>query len=101
MAGQRRNADIGLLYDPQRSGERVFCTRWKEILEEMAPGLRVRRNYPYRGATDGLATWLRRRFSERRYLGVELEINQLLLSGSRRSSIQHLVAQSLDALLRS
>jgi hypothetical protein len=36
----------------------------------------VRRNYPYRGWSDGLTTALRRRFAERAYVGIELEVNQ-------------------------
>jgi predicted N-formylglutamate amidohydrolase len=97
--GERRNADIGLLYDSCRSGEKAFCTRWQEILEDLDPNLRVRRNYPYRGATDGLSTWLRRRFPQRNYVGVELELNQALLAGPTR--VQRLVAESLHSLLRS
>ncbi len=37
-------------------------------------------NYPYRGASDGLTTHLRKRFHVNEYLGIELEINQELLS---------------------
>ena len=38
--------------------------------------MRVRRNYPYNGASDGLTTYLRGRFSGRLYSGIELEVNQ-------------------------
>jgi len=96
-----RNADVGLLYDSRRPGEKALCTRWQEILGERDPELRVRRNYPYRGATDGFATWLRRRFSERNYVGVELELNQALLASPRRGHLKRLIAQSLGTLLRS
>ncbi len=65
-----RNADIGLLYDPRRA-EKGLCVRWEEILNELDPALRVRRNYPYRGEADGLPTWLRRKFPDRAYVGVE------------------------------
>ena len=98
--GELRNADIGLLYDSRRPGEKALCRRWQEILEGLDPELRVRRNYPYRGAADGLTTWLRRRFSGRSYVGVELELNQALLAGSRRGHIKHLVARSIGTLLR-
>ena len=98
--GELRNADVGLLYDSRHPGEKALCRRWQKILEELDPELRVRRNYPYRGAADGLTTWLRRRFWERNYVGVELELSQALLAGSRRDHIKHLVARSIGTLLR-
>lgn len=76
LEGETRNADIGLLYDPARSDEAEFCARWRELLLRGEPGLCVRRNYPYRGAADGLTAYLRKRYGERQYLGVELELNQ-------------------------
>ncbi|HEX9724456.1 MAG TPA: N-formylglutamate amidohydrolase [Vicinamibacteria bacterium] len=100
LDGELRNADVGLLYDPRRAGEKALCTRWQKILKELNPKLCVRRNYPYPGVTDGFPTWLRRRFSERNYVGVELELNQALLTSPRRGHIQRLIAQSLGTLLR-
>jgi len=76
LDGEIRNADVGLLYDPSRRNERRFCDAWRAALEAADPTLRVRRNYPYPGAADGLTTHLRRRFSGDRYLGIELEVNQ-------------------------
>lgn len=80
LDGRERNADIGLLYDPQRPRERRLCLAWQDALQARDATLRVRRNYPYRGNADGFTTHLRRRFSARGYLGVELEISQGLLS---------------------
>jgi predicted N-formylglutamate amidohydrolase len=76
LNGQVRNADLGLLYDPARRVERTFCERWQETLAALKPGLRVRRNYPYRGVSDGLVTSLRRHFASPLYAGIELEVNQ-------------------------
>ncbi len=76
LDGQPRNADIGLLYDPSRRSERLFCGRWREDLLQQLPERRVRRNYPYLGTGDGLTTYLRRQFSDNRYAGIELELNQ-------------------------
>jgi len=76
LDGAARNADIGLLYDPQRPGETALCRRWQAVLKELAPHLRIRRNYPYAGKADGLSTYLRRRFPPHSYVGIELEINQ-------------------------
>jgi hypothetical protein len=53
-----------------------LCARWQAALAALAPQLRTRRNYPYRGKSDGLCSWLRRRFDERAYVGIELEVNQ-------------------------
>ena len=36
----------------------------------------MRRNYPYKGYADGLTTYLRTRYPDPRYRGVELEVNQ-------------------------
>ena len=99
LSGERRNADVGLLYDPARAGERALCTRWQQVLRELDPGLRVRRNYPYRGAADGLTTWLRRRFPDRSYAGVELELNQALVGRTDRARVASLLATSLERLL--
>lgn len=76
LNGVERRADVGLLYDPRRAGEARFCLAWKRAIEAARPELVVRRNYPYRGYADGLTTHLRRRFSERTYSGIELEVNQ-------------------------
>jgi predicted N-formylglutamate amidohydrolase len=76
LDGQRRNADIGLLYDPSRQDEASWCMLWQSALRRRAPYLRVRRNYPYSGKSDGLCAFLRKRHPPEQYLGMELEINQ-------------------------
>jgi predicted N-formylglutamate amidohydrolase len=76
LDGAVRNADIGLLYDPARPGEVELCRRWQAQLRALAPELKVRRNYPYAGKSDGLTVYLRRRFPAEAYVGIELEINQ-------------------------
>lgn len=76
LDGQVRNADVGLLYDPARPGEVALSLAWQRALAFLAPALKVRRNYPYKGSSDGLCSWLRRRFPADAYIGVELEINQ-------------------------
>jgi predicted N-formylglutamate amidohydrolase len=81
LNGHPRRADVGLLYDPARATERRFCDSWRKALAAALPELRIRRNYPYRGNADGLTTALRRRFGEREYLGIELEVSQRIVSG--------------------
>jgi predicted N-formylglutamate amidohydrolase len=99
LGGEVRNADVGLLYDSQRPSEVRACRRWQAALAEIDPSLRVRRNYPYRGAADGLATWLRRRLPDARYAGVELELNQALLAGPSRAQVTETLARSLVELI--
>lgn len=100
-AGEARNADIGLLYDPARPAEAAFCRRWQAALAEIAPALRVRRNYPYRGTADGLCTALRRRFPAASYAGIELEINQrfVLAGGPAWRELRSAVLASLRRAL--
>ncbi len=75
LNGVVRNADAGLLYDPKRVSEQVMCLRWQMALRKRMPGWHVRRNYPYKGASDGLTRYLRGLFSDAVYSGIELEIN--------------------------
>ena len=85
LDGKVRSADVGLLYHPGRRGEAELCARWKSSLAELAPQLRVRRNYPYAGKGDGLTSYLRQRFAPSVYVGIELEINQsIVLAAGRR-----------------
>lgn len=95
LKGKARNCDVGLLYDPRRPGERRFVDAWRAELAARAPQLRVRRNYPYRGDSDALVTHLRRLHGPRRYLGLELEVNQMHV-GSR--SWHEILAAVGDAL---
>jgi len=76
LHGRERRTDVGLLYDPSRAQERAFCLRWQESLWRADATLRVRRNHPYRGTSDGLTTSLRKVFAPETYLGIELEVNQ-------------------------
>lgn len=84
LDGAIRNADIGLLYDPARAGEVEVCHRWQARLKAQAPDLKVRRNYPYTGKSDGFTAYLRRCFPADGYVGIELEINQKQVSNQRR-----------------
>ncbi|HET6585969.1 MAG TPA: N-formylglutamate amidohydrolase [Nannocystaceae bacterium] len=84
LDGVVRTADLGLLYDPARRRELDVARAWRAALREVAPQLRVRSNYPYRGVSDGLTRALRRRFGDRDYAGLELEVSQQLLGDRRR-----------------
>jgi predicted N-formylglutamate amidohydrolase len=76
LNGRPRRGDVGFLYDPSRRGEVEFVKRWMEGVQSRQPGLLLRRNYPYRGVSDGLTTYLRGHWGDRVYAGIELEVNQ-------------------------
>ncbi|MCA9198722.1 MAG: N-formylglutamate amidohydrolase [Planctomycetales bacterium] len=99
---QVRVADVGLLYSPQRTREAVFCKRWQSAMREAVPNWTVRRNYPYRGSSDGFTTYLRTQFSPDLYLGLELEVNQKHAANARfwRSTVARGIAASLETALR-
>lgn len=101
--GVVRNADVGWLYDPARTEERAFCDRWMQALRPRAPELRLRRNYPYRGGGDGLATLMRKRFDQTGYLGIELEVSQrfALVGGEPWQRLRHALLGSLSEALSS
>jgi len=102
LGGVRRSADVGLLYDPLRPGERAMATYWKATFAEQAPELRVRRNYPYLGKGDGLTSSLRRLFPWDSYVGLEIEINQALVVGEPAASrrMREIVIATLQSTLR-
>ena len=76
LNGRQRSADVAWLYDPRRHAESDFVRAWMMDFAQQAPGLRRRRNYPYRGRGDGLTACLRKRHPGETYVGIELEVNQ-------------------------
>jgi len=101
LGGVERNADVGLLYDPAREAEAALCRAWQRELAILAPDLRVRRNYPYLGKTDGFTSWWRRRHPDSVYLGIELELNQSTMvhaaARARRARVIDALARALSA----
>lgn len=97
LEGQVRQADIGLLYNPKRDGEREFARSWKNRLVGLAPELRLRLNYPYRGVSDSHQQTYRQRYDDSAYLALELEVNQALVGGDVTpwSAVQSFLAESL------
>ncbi len=83
-----RKNDFGILYDPSRKPEKVFCGQLRDELLAVNPEINVRFNYPYRGTADGFTTFLRKKF-RKNYLGIEIEVNQ-----------KHVVKNELNADLK-
>ena len=100
LDGVDRQADVGLLYDPARAGERELCARWKSTLAALAPHLRVRLNYPYEGKGDGVTRAMRGRYAPDAYVGIELEINQGIVAGAEPAwaALRAALVQSLRAV---
>ena len=96
LDGAVRRADVGLLYDPRRGHERELCLRWQRALTRCRPQWIVRRNYPYRGRSDGFTSYLRKRFDDDAYSGIELEVNQKhVRSGAVPSDDRRAIARAL------
>jgi|LakMenEpi03Aug12_release.lakeMendotaPanAssembly.Ray.scaffolds.fasta_scaffold559542_1 predicted N-formylglutamate amidohydrolase len=94
-----RKVDIGLLYDPKRAPEKLFCHEWKRVMRSLDSNYRVRFNQPYLGIADGLVTYLRKQFSAESYVGIELEVNQSLLCSSDYLKIKDVILNSFSNLL--
>ena len=98
LNGTVRQADVAWLYDPRREREAALAQRWMACFALRAPQLRLRRNYPYQGRGDGLASLLRTRFGGAAYRGIELEVNQRFASagGAPWAALRAALVASLE-----
>lgn len=98
LNGEVRQADIGLLYDPESPNESRFCQQWEQALKTLASDLVIRHNYPYLGTNDGFPSWFRKQKSLRSYAGIELEINQkhIIKTGRKWSVLRKIIIESLN-----
>jgi predicted N-formylglutamate amidohydrolase len=100
LHGKTRQADVAFLYDPRRPGEKKMAESWSHELKKLRPDLRVRRNYPYQGKSDGLMKTLRGNITAKKYIGIELEVNQkFLFKGKFTRSLQNSLISSLTAVI--
>ncbi len=86
---KKRNCEIGILYDPKRLLEVEIAKQLKFYLKASALHPRIRLNYPYRGSSDGHTTKLRKMYSPKKYIGIELEFNQGWLKELKKN--KHLI----------
>jgi predicted N-formylglutamate amidohydrolase len=102
LAGVVRQADVAVLYDPRHPREKQLACDWLDGIDDEFPGLKLRRNYPYRGTADGFTTYLRRIHSPRDYIGLELEVNQRfpLSAGSPWKQIRRAITLAISRLAR-
>jgi predicted N-formylglutamate amidohydrolase len=76
LEGVVRTTDVGILFDPARGIEKETALAMSNTLILDLSGMRIDFNEPYKGVDDGFTTYLRTRFSEDEYCGIEVEVNQ-------------------------
>lgn len=101
LGGRVRRADAGVLYDPGRRRERDSAVALARAMRSR--GWNTRRNYPYRGTSDGLTTYCRRFLPGHIYVGLEIELNQRVLrdAAAAREAADELCAALGQALVKS
>lgn len=100
LNGIERTAEIGFLYDPRRSNEKIFAHQWCFHLQQEVKEYRIRKNYPYKGTSDGLTTLLRKKFSAEDYIGIEVEANQkLVLESHSLDKVKYYLTNSLTSAI--
>lgn len=98
--GNLRNAGICLLYDTKRHAECEVAREWRSLLKLQSPSYRIRMNYPYKGSSDGFTSALRKCYSEKEYLGFEVEVNQALVKDKTSlMSVANVLKESLQELM--
>jgi predicted N-formylglutamate amidohydrolase len=95
----KRSTDIGLLFDPSRKLESVCCNHLREQLNFLLPNFQIDFNQPYLGIDDGFATYLRTKFRDDDYAGIEIEINQKYSSSEERINIAASLNDALSSVL--
>ena len=101
LNGVVRRADVAWLYDPRRPAEVRWAEQWLKAFAGRAPGLALRRNYPYEGRGDGLTALLRTRHGDTDYVDIELEVNQRFVAsgGEPWRRLRIALIESLAAVL--
>jgi len=95
----RRLVDIGLLFDPARLNEAMFCEQYRDALIRVLPEKAILYNEPYKGIDDGFTTHLRTIFDDDRYLGIEIEVNQKYTEPNFNKEIVDALKRALDMIM--
>ncbi len=95
----KRKTDIGLLFDPSRKLESTCCNHLREKLTFLLPSYQIDLNEPYAGVDDGFTTYLRTKFVDEDYAGIEIEVNQKYFSEDDRVKISTSLNKALKGLL--
>lgn len=94
LNGLERKTDLGLLYDPGRKEERYYAKSIRRQFCSLVP-VQIRFNYPYLGKSDGLTSYLRTKFSDEFYSGIEIELNQKFFIQPHLAKDKHTLLDSL------
>ncbi|MFD2247500.1 N-formylglutamate amidohydrolase [Pontibacter ruber] len=97
MDGEVREADIGILFDPDRNWEATLARKLKDYFTEQNPDRKILYNSPYAGTADGFPTYLRKKFTDEQYAGFELEVNQKFFLNGEPDVWQQVVAEVTSA----
>lgn len=92
----KRSTDVGLLFDPSRNLESVCCYYLREKLTHALPTYQIDFNEPYAGVDDGFTTYLRTKFKDADYAGIEIEINQKFSSSDESIKISAALSEALN-----
>ena len=106
LNSEKRNAVLGILYDPSRGQEKEFAVKLKKKINDAVKNAAdknlsvfqdysVRLNYPYRGTSDGLTSAIRKKWKDDFYLGIEIEINQKFIYAESSDFLQNILAEFL------
>jgi predicted N-formylglutamate amidohydrolase len=95
---QERKVDIGILFDPSQDSEASFSNRLKENLQRNLPGYLICFNEPYKGTDDGITTWMRKKYKNEVYTGIEIEVNQKF--SSNLSFIESALSKSIKESIK-
>ncbi|MCB1120225.1 MAG: N-formylglutamate amidohydrolase [Verrucomicrobiae bacterium] len=101
LNGEKRTVDLGLLFDPARTGEtKTVSAMEKSLRKGPAARFRIRHNEPYAGIDDGLTTMLRRLYPDNKYQGIEIEVCSDLLENARdREDLQNAVIDAVRSVM--
>jgi predicted N-formylglutamate amidohydrolase len=100
LHGKVRRVDVGLLLDPQSPLELSLAQSLEQAWQSFDPSLIIGVNTPYRGTSDALVTGLRRWLPVQGYAGLEIELNQRLLSTWQDPAYARGLALALAPALR-
>jgi predicted N-formylglutamate amidohydrolase len=99
LNGQKRELELGLLYDPARSFESTICTALSEWFAQQHTQYRVLHNQPYLGTDDGLTSELRKQFPDPVYAGIELELRQGHIADTKAAmAISQAIAAAINQI---
>ena len=91
---------LSLLYDTKRHGEKEVARLWRNVLSSKLKPLDIRLNYPYRKRPESLVASLKKQYSEKDYLGIELECNQNYIQDKQSfDQIKHVLGVGLEQLM--